>query len=308
MDSTGKRFRLQIEMYNILESGTYADIFEIKYMGLKCIGKKLKDHLKESTSLNNHKLARFKDECFLHSQLSHPNIVQFLETHHPEGEQVPILIMEFLPTNLTFCVETYGILPKELGCSILHDIALGLCYLHSRTSPIIHSDLHSSNILLSSNMTAKISDLGMAKIQETSSSLTPGNRDFMPPETKMNNPKCNTSVDRFSYGVIMIHVFSGMWPAPQVGPIKKDGDILVVVSEAERRKKFIKKITDNRILKLIHNCISNIPEKRPPAYEIVNQLEEMVVQFPVSYAKRYEMLTYIEDLEKSNGERQVSNH
>ena len=106
---------------------------------------------------------RFEEECLIHSQLRHPNIVQFLGVHFQQGVRAPILVMEFLPTNLTSHIEQYNILPTDVNCSILHDVALALRYLHSQTPPIIHRDLSSNNILLTPNMTAKISDFGNAK-------------------------------------------------------------------------------------------------------------------------------------------------
>ena len=147
--------------------------------------------------------------------------------------------MEFLPTNLTSCIEQYGILPKEISYSILHDVALGLCYLHSQTLPIIHRDLSSNNVLLTPNMTAKISDLGVARIlnltplQVSRMTQTPGTPAYMPPEVMVANPNYNTSVDEFSYGIMMIHMFSGQWPKPQVGPSRIKGSQLIPVTEAE---------------------------------------------------------------------------
>ena len=285
--------------YKILASGSYTYVLEVQYMGLTCVGKKLKDHLAKKTSANSRIVSRFEDECRLHSRLRHPNIVQFLGVHYQQEMQKPILVMEFLPSNLTFFIEKYGILPKEISYSILHDVALGLCYLHSQTPPIIHADLHSNNVLLSFSTTAKISDLGMAKIldpNEEGLSLSPGNTDFMPPETMMDNPECNTSIDEFSYGVVMVHVFSGKWPAPQMGPVMiDDGGIPYVVSEAERREVFLKSIRRDQPLKdLILNCISNDPKVRPRACEIVEQLKAMVLQFPASFGKRLKMLRCIE--------------
>ena len=145
--------------------------------------------------------------------------------------------MEFLPTNLTSCIEQYGILPKEIGYSILHDVALGLCYLHGQSPPIIHTDLSSNNVLLISNMTAKISDLGVARIlnltplQVSRMTQTPGTPAFMPPEVMNANPEYDTSVDVFSYGNVMIHMFSGRWPEPQVGPIKTEVDELIRINK-----------------------------------------------------------------------------
>ena len=147
----------------VLGHGSYATVLELEYMGLKCAGKKIHELLLEQGGAS-YSVRRFEEECRLLSQVRHPNVVQFLGVYFQQGVSTPILVMEFLPTNLTSCIEQYGILPKEISYSILHDVALGLCYLHSQTPPIIHRDLSSNNVLLTLNMTAKISDLGVARI------------------------------------------------------------------------------------------------------------------------------------------------
>ena len=217
----------------------------------------------------------------------------------------PILVMEFLPTSLTSCIEQYGILPKKISYFILHDVALGLCYLHSQTPPIIHRDLSSNNVLLTPNMTAKISDLGVARIlnltplQVSRMTQTPGTPAYMPPEVMVASPKYDTSVDEFSYGILMIHMFSGQWPEPQIGPNRTEGGKLIPVTEAERREKFFKKIEDGHpLMDLIHRCINNDPQLRPHAGEISRQVSRVASQFPASFANRLELLRQIEAVEK----------
>ena len=116
-----------------LGHGSYATVIELKYLGLKCAGKKIHELLLREGDAS-YTVRRFEEECRLLSQVRHPNIVQFLGVYFQQGVRAPILVMEFLPSNLTSCIEQYGILPKEISYSILHDVALGLCYLHSRTS------------------------------------------------------------------------------------------------------------------------------------------------------------------------------
>ena len=145
-------------------------------MGLKCAGKKIHELLLEQGDAN-YIVHRFEEECCLLSQIRHPNIVQFLGVCFQQGVRAPVLVMELLPTNLTFC--------RSAILYILHDVALGLCYLHSQTPPII---LSSNNVLLTPNMTAKISDLGVARIlnltplQVSRMTQTPGTPAYMPPE------------------------------------------------------------------------------------------------------------------------------
>ena len=284
-----------------LGHGSYATVLELEYMGLKCAGKKIHELLLRQGD-TSYTVRRFEEECRLLSQVHHPNIVQFLGVCFQQRVRAPILVMEFLPTNLTSCIEQYSILPKEISYSILHDVALGLCYLHSQTPAIIHRDLSSNNVLLTPNMTAKISDLGVARILNLTSlqvsrmTQTPGTPAYMPPEVMIANPKYDTSVDEFSYGIMIIHIFSGKWPEPQVGPIRAEpGGRMIPVSEAERREEFLRAIgNDHPLMDLIRKCIDNYVQSRAHANEIVEQLADMVLQFPASFANRLEMLRQIE--------------
>ena len=290
--------RVLEDRYSELGRGSYASILQLEHMGLKCAGKKLHQQLLRRGDDSYH-VRRFEEECLIHSQVRHPNIVQFLGVYFQAGVRAPILVMEFLPTNLTSCIEQYDILPKEINYSILYDVALALCYLHSQTPPIIHRDLSSNNVLLTPNMTAKISDFGKGKYLSAGApkmTRNPGTIDFMPPEAFMANAVYDTCIDEFSYGIMMIHVFSGKWPAPQIGPtyIKPDGTI-VAVTEADRRKALLDGIgKDHPLMGLILKCIHNHPQSRAHASEIVDQLAEMVKEFPVFFANRLEMQRLIE--------------
>ena len=290
-----------------LGHGSFATVLELEYMGLKCAGKKIHEVLlRQGYAMARYTLQKFEEECRLLSQLRHPNIVQFLGVFFQQGVRVPILVMEFLPINLTSYITQYGILPEEISYSILHDVALGLCCLHSQTPAIIHRDLSCNNILLTPNMTAKISDLGVARIlnltlkQASRMSQTPGTPAYMPPEVMVANPKYDTSIDEFSYGIMMIHMFSGRWPEPQVGPVRTEPDgTMIPVSEAERREEFLRAIgNDHSLMDLILKCINNHPQARAHASEIVKQLAEMVLQFPASFANRLEMMRHIKVVEE----------
>jgi serine/threonine protein kinase len=48
---------------------------------------------------------------------------------------------------------------------IMTDIASGLAYLHSFSPPIIHRDLKSLNVLVTSNWRGKVADFGMSRFQ-----------------------------------------------------------------------------------------------------------------------------------------------
>ena len=288
-----------------LGRGSYATILELDYLGLKCAGKKIHEILLEQEENSTiYAIRRFKDECQILSQVRHPNIVQFLGVFFQQGDRIPLLVMEFLPLNLDQCLDRHN-LPNEMRYSILHDVALGLHYLHSQQSPVVHRDLSSNNVLLTSNMRAKISDLGVARILNLSpqkiTHLTkaPGTPAFMPPEVMVANPKYDTSMDVFSYGILMIHTFCGKMPIPQIESIHTEGDRLIPVSEAERRESFLKAIgKDHPSMELILKCIHNNPRMRANTSEIVSQLADMVEQYPIQFTNQLDMMEYISQLEE----------
>ena len=305
---SGCKLKGVIVTEEIIGHGSYATVFKLDYLGLKCAGKKIHEILQQGKGKSSYPIRRFEEECCLLSKLHHPNIVQFLGVFFQRNEPIPILVMEFLHNNLTSCIDRYGILEDEVSYSILHDVALGMHYLHSQIPPIIHRDLSSNNILLTSSMTAKISDLGVAKILNLNPQHTnrltqaPGTPTYMPPEVMVANPKYNTSVDVFSFGVVVIHVFSGKWPAPQIGPNRADpmSDRLIPVSEAERREVFLRKIgNDHPVMDLILKCISNIPQFRVKSKDIIKQTADMLSQVPNEslFSNNVEMLARIKNEE-----------
>ena len=130
--------------------GSYAVVKELEYHGLKCVGKKTHGILFELATPHEKAamLERFAGECELLGGLHHPCIVQFLGVWYEQGSQLPVLVMEYLHTTLSACLERYGVLPEEISYGILRDVALGLRYLHERSPPIIHRDLSANNVCL----------------------------------------------------------------------------------------------------------------------------------------------------------------
>jgi hypothetical protein len=109
---------------------------------------------------------------------------------------------------------------------------------------------------------------------------------------------------------MMIHMFSGQWPEPQVGQIRTELDgRMIPVSEAERREVFLRSIgNDHPLMDLILKCIHNYHKSRAHASEIVGRLAEMVLQFPASFANRLdEALRQIEALSRENRDLKKEN-
>ena len=215
--------------------------------------------------------------------------------------------MEYLPTTLRRCLDTHGALPAEIGDGILLEVALGLRYLHEFSPPIVHRDLSSNNVLLTTSMTAKISDLGVAKILDVSpgraaqmtQTRVPGTPAFMPPEAMLDRPKYTSKVDIFSFGVLVVHTLSGEWPTPSgvYAEDPRDPNKTIPVNEFERRRRFIDRIREGHpLLGLIEQCLSNVASRRPDAAEVVRQLQAEHVRVPPRPENRLELLQQVQSL------------
>ena len=293
------RFELQgVEATgNEIGRGSYAVVEELYFKGLSCVGKSIHQVLYQGAGTI---LERFEGECEILSQLRHPNIVQFLGVYRKSISQLPVLVMERMYCTLSGCIEEHGMLPDESNYSILHSVAVGLNYLHSYTpNPIIHRDLSANNVLLTSDLSAKISDLGVAKIlNHPMSKMTkvPGTPPYMPPEVFLDEPNYSTKVDIFSYGVLMVHMFCGRWPFPKDvrGVDPDDRTKFIYRNEIERRQPYLNAIkVPHPLLPLIQKCLHDHFEPRPDVSEILDTVRNSRSQFPPLFRNKVEVLERI---------------
>uniref|UniRef100_A0A2N9IDF9 non-specific serine/threonine protein kinase n=1 Tax=Fagus sylvatica TaxID=28930 RepID=A0A2N9IDF9_FAGSY len=112
--------------------------------------------------------------------------------------------------------------------NIVIDVAYALHYLHNLCEqPIIHCDLKPSNVL-DNDMIAHVSDYGLARIltitndfsqNQTSTTGLKGSIGYSAPEYGMGG-EASTQGDVYSYGILVLEMFSGRRPTDQ---IFKDG-------------------------------------------------------------------------------------
>ena len=295
-----------------LGRGSYAAVLAVDYKGMRCAAKKIYSILSQRGEGDRY-VTRFEEECRLLGALRHPHIVQFLGIYFDPATDLPVLVMEFLPTTLAQCIERYGRLSTEICYAILRDVTLGLRFLHEQRPRVVHRDLSANNVLLTGDMAAKISDLGVAKILQINPAemshmtQTPGTQSYMAPETLRPNPRYDIEVDVFSFGVMLVHVLSGQWPMPteatQVDP--HNPARVIGLSEVERRAEYLNVIgrpsndeEGHPLMPLIERCLSNSPNLRPNASELVDAMSDAATQQPLTLSNRVEMMQRINSIQR----------
>ena len=288
-----------------LGRGSYAAVYTVEYKGLTCAAKNFHPTLYQQ----EYAIGRFREECAILSQLKHPNIVKFLGVYYKQDSKLPALVMECLPMTLAQYLDQYGVPPDEIGYSILKDVALALSYLHQHDPPIIHRDLSANNVLLTRGMTAKISDLGVAKILDLDPKVMqamtkgPGTPCYMPPEALEEEAHYDCKLDAFSYGVLMVHLFSGRWPLPTKAVIidPQDPTRVIPQTEADRRQKNLNAIRRNHpLMNLILHCIHNNPDLRPEAVVILGTVSQLAAQFPDNKGELLQVTSLRADIQQEH--------
>lgn len=177
------------------------------------------------------------------------------------------------------------------------DVATGLNYLHSYTSPpCVHKDLKSSNVLLDGDFRAKISNFSLARSttdgQGGEFALTRhivGTKGYMAPEY-IENGLISPKLDVYAFGVLMLEILTGKEASVLYEGMKAPlAEILTPVLQDDHEKdKILSGFLDPSlkenypsdlaisVLRLINSCLKNDPSGRPTMHEIVQFLSTII--------------------------------
>ncbi|ERM98020.1 hypothetical protein AMTR_s00120p00057080 [Amborella trichopoda] len=169
-------------------------------------------------------------ECDALRSIRHRNLVKLITSCLStdfNNTDFKALVYEFMPNgSLEEWLHppensSHGIqldLSQRLNIAI--DVASALDYLHNDCStPIVHRDLKPSNVLLDQDMTARVGDFGLARLQDTEPSdchqsttfNLKGTIGYIAPEYGISG-MTSTKADVFSFGVLLLELFTRKKP------------------------------------------------------------------------------------------------
>ena len=153
-------------------------------------------------------------------------------------------------------------------------IAKGCTFLHSRNPPIVHRDLKCGNVLVSDDLTVKITDFGESRGisgQDKNTMTTVGTPYFMAPEvfSSAEEDKFYTKeVDIYSFGILLLEIFlNGDIPEA----FNNAGAMVVMTKVLRGWRPDLSEVQaeDAELADIIHKCLAHEPTDRPSFKELI---------------------------------------
>ncbi|KAL5564115.1 hypothetical protein UlMin_027279 [Ulmus minor] len=255
--------------------------------------------VKQLSSKSRQGNREFVTEIGMISALHHPNLVK-LYGCCVEGNQL-LLIYEYLENNslaraLFGPVENRIHLDWPTRQKICLGIAKGLAYLHEESRlKIVHRDIKATNVLLDKDLNAKISDFGLAKLDEEEnthiSTRIAGTIGYMAPEYAMRG-YLTDKADVYSFGVVALEIVSGksntnyrpkeefVFLLDWAYVLQEQGNLFELL-DPSLGSKYSKKEAMT-MLNLALLCTNQSPTLRPTMSSVVSMLEAKIpVQAPI---------------------------
>lgn len=244
-------------------------------LGRRVLIKKLHPQMTHDAEIRT----RFEREAQLCAQLEHTNIVRVFG--YRSDPELTMLVMEYVEgESLRAVISRLGRVEWRTALVILNQLLKGLASAHSKG--ILHRDIKPDNILISRQGEAKLTDFGLATLEDaprlTRQGAVVGTPAYMPPEQISGEPADRRS-DLFSLGATLYETLTG------VSPFKADTFSetmhLILTAELQRPSAIIPDIPpefDHLILRLL--------DKRPArrfgsAEQTLDELRRIASQYLV---------------------------
>uniref|UniRef100_A0A0E0K6L7 Protein kinase domain-containing protein n=1 Tax=Oryza punctata TaxID=4537 RepID=A0A0E0K6L7_ORYPU len=245
--------------------------------------------IKKSKMIEEAQTKEFAKEMSILSQINHKNVVKLLSCCLEV--EVPMLVYEFV-SNGTLDHYIHGdaldtVISLDSRLRIASESAEAFSYMHSSAStPILHGDVKTANILLDDKLTAKVSDFGTSKLAPNNefeiATKVQGTCGYLDPEYLMTCQLTDKS-DVYSFGVVLLELLTRK-KALYFSGSEEDRSLVSCFMTAVRdgrheelidsqvRNEMTEEVLQE-ITHLVMRCVSMSGEERPMMKEVAEKLE-----------------------------------
>ncbi|KAL6197274.1 hypothetical protein ACLB2K_032883 [Fragaria x ananassa] len=238
----------------------------------------------------------FDIECEMLSNIRHRNLIKFISCCTQLDFKA--VVLNYMPNeSLEKWLHSQNLCLNIMQrLSIMIDVASALEYLHhGYGTPIVHCDLKPNNILLDEDMTAHVTDFGIAKLlcgrDSMTQTITQATIGYIAPEYGMEGIVTRRG-DVYSFGIVLMETFTGKKPTDEMfvaemslkqwvanSALLDVVDAKLQVTEADDRDFVNKSECLSSVMRLAQACSAESPEERVNMQDALATLNKIKIKF-----------------------------
>jgi len=210
-------------------------------------------------------------EARVTAAINHPNVCALLDVHDSGDE--PFLVMEYIDGHSLRSEIERGPLDVGRAVGLAMQVTEGLKAAHKKG--FIHRDVKPENILITADGVAKVTDFGLARKADVSSTaeFLSGTIAYMSPE-QLRGEKLDRQTDIWSLGVVLHEMIAGTRPFRGE---YHEALMYSIANEAPPPLREEKPGSMGGVGKAVGRCLEKIPEVRyPDAEALLADLKEVL--------------------------------
>ena len=276
MASRPTRQTTRFDRYELLDKvgeGGYGTVYRARHRYLeKIFALKV---LPPALRADEEAMARFEREVKALRRLDHPNVVAVHDAGVEERSGAPYIAMTFVEgETLHHYLERSGALPIDDVVRIGRQMAEALHHVHTRDpeEPLVHRDVKPSNIILTPDGRAVLTDFGIAFSEALPriSREVIGTPEFMSPEQADGRPLDGRS-DVYSLGIVLYECLTGRVPfeAADTSPAATARLLGRVLDEAPEPADTHRRDAPPWLVAVVQRCLEKDPADRYPTAAVL---------------------------------------